>query len=1353
MNFLNKLVNLFKKSIKKDSLPDFFNQYNKKTKLIISLSALGLILFLSLVSVAPFRDKLLSSLYPKPQSKAEENQKNQKDKKGNDIKFVSNELLIKVKSSSKDKLKNKFGSTSINALDKISKADREVAVKEIIPEKNKSIKKDSEVFLWRKITLGGKRNIVSNNLQLNKENKENYAVKKLETFKKELRNDPDIEVVEYNYIVSLDQTNAPELSSPCMLTSASWSVATATPGQIVNSNVGGNNCAGATVSFQVRRFGSTPMDDIAADIQPEVITLDSAGQGAGTWTVEYKPQEPGGSAQYYFIAYASGNTLNANSTLTVNPGIAPTSTPLPTPTLTPTPHTTPPPVGLPNDPYYSSTSSWGQPYDDLWGLKKIDIVNSWSKSDGEGVVVAVIDSGLDYNHEDIRDNVWINTQEIVGNNTDDDNNGYVDDVKGWDFITYDGSPDDNDPMDDVGHGTHVAGTIAAVTNNGIGVASVAPKSKIMTLKGLDSGGGAIDDLARAILYAADNGARVINASWGGKVNSVEELPQILADAVSYAHDIKDVVFVAAAGNNNANEVFFPAAFRNVITVASSDRFDQKSDFSNYGAKIDVTAPGGDSLSSDNFYQNILSLKASNINGGNMVVGSNYYRNRGTSMAAPHVAGVAALVSSLHPTWDTEQIRQALRVGGDDVQGPGFDLTSGYGRINAARAVGLTSEPSIAHLTEPNGESFNIDNVIIKGVAYGPNFSGWRLDYGPGDNPSNWSNIASSSSPVTGENILTNWNTENVPDNSYAIRLTVQNTAGVIFEDRTKVALDRLSIANPDPTRVTVLRAGSVVNIIGTAAFPQFQGYTISVNRDGLAIPANITLANGGQQKVRYGLLATWDTTGIPVNRYTICLIPQADIPIPGECADVIIDPTIHTGWPKDLQTTLSGAIGLPIQDHLNTADLNGDGKSELIIGYGDSIHILNDQGNELSGWPQRIDLLQPGSYIQVSPAVGDLDKDGSPEIIAVNYQGDVYAWHINGSLLPGWPIPAIIPPGSPGPPGGNRVAVEDIDGDGSNEIIKVNNINTYVYKPDKTLVTGWPNNVGNYSDYAFTMAFLPAIGDLNHDGKKEIVELSGTNLFVFKSDGALVPGWPKSTDVSFGNFNSNPILIDTDNDQNMEIVIGTTTGYVMVYRYDGSLVSGWPQKTNGSRTYNLVSVGDINGDNLPEIISGDLDGYLYVWQNNGQLLQNWPIRPDNAGPFVGIASTDVDGDNKAEVIVLSGLLMPDSPWKNPVMAYKSDGSVATGFPKIGIGPGTYAINPAIADLDGDGLLEFAWVDWQANAYVWDLPGKAVNTPLSWPMYQQNAQHTGAIPISTSSATLPNRLQIDSFIRIQDKIQL
>ena len=317
---------------------------------------------------------------------------------------------------------------------------------------------------------------------------------------------------------------------------------------------------------------------------------------------------------------------------------------------------------LPNDPDFTQ----------LWGLHNIgqtggltgadiDAPEAWDVTTGNSnVVVAVIDTGVDYTHEDLAANMWVNAGEIAGNGIDDDGNGYIDDVYGYDFFN-----NDADPMDDVGHGTHVSGTIAGVANNGIGITGVSWNARIMALKFLSYEGGLDSGAVSAILYATDMGATIMNNSWGGYFYS-----QIVKDAIADA-EASGVLFVASAGNDhsdNDRSPVYPASYDlpNIITVAATDHNDLKADFSNYGATtVDLGAPG-------------VSIYSTVPNAG-------YALKEGTSMAAPHVSGAAALLLSRYPLLNYTQIKSRLMLNVDQVSGmPG--LTVSNGRLNIFRAI-------------------------------------------------------------------------------------------------------------------------------------------------------------------------------------------------------------------------------------------------------------------------------------------------------------------------------------------------------------------------------------------------------------------------------------------------------------------------------------------------------------------------------------------------------------------------------------------------------------------------------------------------------------------------------------------
>ena len=270
----------------------------------------------------------------------------------------------------------------------------------------------------------------------------------------------------------------------------------------------------------------------------------------------------------------------------------------------------------------------------------LDITNVpevWNQNiTGNGIVVAVVDTGVDYNHPDLDGNIWRNPGEIAGNGIDDDRNGYIDDIRGWDFVSGDNNPMD---LDWDGHGTHVAGVIAAERNN-FGITGVAYNAKIMPVRVLDTfGDGSLNNIAAGIRYAADNGANVINLS----LKKDDDTFNQLTNAIQYANN-KGSVVVMAAGNSGGIQPVYPAinADRWGIAVGSIDvrgRMDDSSNRSGFTPLDYLVAPGVDIFST--------------------TPGNDYEIQSGTSLAAPQVAGVAALVLNANPTLTPAQVEYIL----------------------------------------------------------------------------------------------------------------------------------------------------------------------------------------------------------------------------------------------------------------------------------------------------------------------------------------------------------------------------------------------------------------------------------------------------------------------------------------------------------------------------------------------------------------------------------------------------------------------------------------------------------------------------------------------------------------------
>lgn len=362
----------------------------------------------------------------------------------------------------------------------------------------------------------------------------------------------------------------------------------------------------------------------------------------------------------------------------------------------------------------------------MWGLDKMDLPDAWDIQSGDSpVLVCTLDSGCDIFHEDLADNIWINLGEDLNgngqwdesdeNNVDDDQNGFVDDIIGWDFVSVrpqdlpdwlhpvpeeDLYPSDNRVYPDVyGHGTHIAGLVAGVTDNGIGIASPSWNVRHLPLRFMfayeDDDGNFLSismlaDGASAIQYAADMGVRVLNMSWGDPTDF-----EPVQAAIDYARDL-GVLMIAAAGNSDNTTRNYPAAYPSVISVAATDILDHRASFSSYGSWIDLCAPGMGILStiSDNVYHP-----------------GNYHLWDGTSMASGFVSGVAALIFSYNPDFTRYDVTRMLlesTVNIDELN-PGYEFMLGYGRVDAFAAMQL-AENDVPEMTNELPGSFIVHSL-------------------------------------------------------------------------------------------------------------------------------------------------------------------------------------------------------------------------------------------------------------------------------------------------------------------------------------------------------------------------------------------------------------------------------------------------------------------------------------------------------------------------------------------------------------------------------------------------------------------------------------------------------------------
>jgi len=417
---------------------------------------------------------------------------------------------------------------------------------------------------------------------------------------------------------------------------------------------------------------------------------------------------------------------------------------------------------VPNDPNYIRTArngggSWGQPADDQWAIKRVGYTDTersaWNSvsATAKPVVVAVIDTGLDWHHVDIDwKNLWRNTNEIPDNGIDDDRNGYVDDIIGWDFLAQ-----ANKPWDLDGHGTVVSGIIAATRNNNIGIAGISEHAQIMVLKAVNNFGSTrASYIAEAIMYAVDNGARVINLSVGGPHSSIIEQA-----ALDYANE-NNVLVVAAAGNEGVElDDHGPGGSDTVLTIGATFFDDRAAEFSNYGDRIDLVAPGVDIVSLRARYTdtNFAAEESSDYEIGTNYVGEDkrYLHVSGTSFSTPIVTATASLILANNPALTAAEVRTILLQTAEDVEAPGKDDYTGYGMVNATAA--LSVEPDFfvtAEITGVEKVQTQAGTILhVKGTIDADGFKRAWMQIGAGDNPGTWKYVGQKRKHVIRDGVL------------------------------------------------------------------------------------------------------------------------------------------------------------------------------------------------------------------------------------------------------------------------------------------------------------------------------------------------------------------------------------------------------------------------------------------------------------------------------------------------------------------------------------------------------------------------------------------------------------------------
>ena len=777
---------------------------------------------------------------------------------------------------------------------------------------------------------------------------------------------------------------------------------------------------------------------------------------------------------------------------------------------------------VPNDPMYP----------EQWNLPLVRLPQAWAIEKGDrNVVIAIIDSGIDYRHDDLAPKAWINPGEVPENGLDDDGNGYVDDVYGWDFTDApnlqaegDYLEGDNEPIDEKGHGTHVAGIAGAMPDNGIGVAGVAWECPLMAIRaGLSLGGSSRmqdDDSAAAIVYAVDNGASVVNMSWGSERRSF-----VIQDAIDYAY-ARGAVLVAAAGNSQKPASIFPAAYRKVIAVASTEQNQQRFYQSNFGASVDIGAPGNVILSTQ--------------------INNQYRLLTGTSMASPHVAGVAALILAKRPALTHEEVRHILISTTNPVYQEDSDALDerfvGAGTVNAERAL-LASGALQARILAPETNSGGANSIAIIGTAGGYKFRSWQLSYGASTVPTEFAPFTQSSSAQKIGETLAVWDTTTVPEGIYTVRLTTTATDGQQVHDQVVLSVDRTP--------------------------PQI-----------ISLTATDTLY--GERPLT---IFTWATDDVTQNtlyyRRKGSLSPFAPI----ETTDLGVEHFLFLGLERG---TYQFYVEAENTTNLKTREDNGGAfyTADIVASY-----------ISPSGFTEKFLNIPP---LHIASVTADFDRDGQPEIVGSPLSSETLDTELQAAIFA---VYERLPSGRYGLAhtlesidGLSNLekfvtwTVDDTDNDGLLEVLATDDARTFLIESLEP--QGYPNQI------IWETPFLSGgtIADLDGDGQKEIIGADNNNdrLLIFEYDGATSTYLEKAVLVneSAGSnvFAQNFAINDFDGDGSVELVAADSEGDLFVY-----------ESTSIRNTFRLewqmqlpleditqLAAGDLTGDGMPEFVVGGL---------------------------------------------------------------------------------------------------------------------------------------------------------------------
>ena len=904
-----------------------------------------------------------------------------------------------------------------------------------------------------------------------------------------------------------------------------------------------------------------------------------------------------------------------------------------------------------------------------WYLDYIRAPQAWDITRGDATLrIGVIDTGIDYDHPEFDGQLSVNPAEDRNGNgrfdpwpaselrngvsgdldgLDQDHNGYPDDVIGYDFVDQPRNPfggdffgPDPDPLDDNDHGTLVSGVIGAKADNQYGGAGLAHRCKLVTLRAFAaSGGGQDDDVARAIIYAADNGIQLLNFSFGEVYDS-----RIMHDAIRYAYDL-GVVMVASSGNGTGDNLHYPSGYNEVISVsASTANLNSGREFlwplSSYGVTVDLCAPGA----------NIFTTTVRDTAADGRVTA--FTRTQGTSFAAPMVTSAAALLFSRWGPLTPEQVRGIVSTTADDLANPGWDHLTGGGRLNLERALTAVGASNVQILSPLNDGGSAADSVYLVGTVLDPEFVRFHLEYQRGtQDSSDWQPILMDQRNQRQRDTLGTWDLRGLPEGDYTLRLRLERSNGFTREDRIRFVRDTtppevevrravpiwdnesrgwwLTFRSDDrarhelryrrlgnPNWLTATYDRSTRNgefFLGRSDLTpgEYQWQLVSTNPSGLRHETPLAtftydggyLAENGWEELPYGL---------PIGRF---LDRPFDFDGDGLLEVVMseYDNQLTFGSLKLYEFTggffrqVDSNAFRPILIPKDVADTDGDGLLELLASVNDSMYTF-EQPNA-TGFPSEVLFRDEGNQ-RYAARFGDTDGDGQPELLAKDFE-DYFVYQGQGANFQEVAQLEDVSPdyaGSIAP----RVLVEDFDQDGRPEVAYGDFDGDLIVYEHR----GGNNYVNTFIDSAELTksgVYLTA-GDFDGDGVQEIFVASHPSPLRnddFENEGLF---WWLRIFEATGNDQFEVVWEDYLYDLDLEETNAATAGNLDNDPADELVFTTYPrtyllEQVNGVYQFtwfyfgSLAShhvIGDFNGNGINELGLGRIDSTKFFEKQIGR---------------------------------------------------------------------------------------------------------------------------------------------------------